>query len=149
MPLTLSPLTADTYQDVLRLHVAEDQRGYVSPNVRSLADAWARPTARPMGLWEDGTAVGFALLDDAPERPGTLDLVRYMIDEGRQGRGLGRAGLAAVVDLARQEGFARVRLSVVPGNTTADHLYGSVGFRATGEVDDGETVMVLDLDGSA
>jgi hypothetical protein len=37
------------------------------------------------------------------------------------------------------------RTSVVPSNTGATRLYESLGFRLTGEQDDGELVMTLEL----
>ena len=60
-----------------------------------------------------------------------------------QSRGLGRQALEAAVGwIAREHGADRVRLSVVPQNEQARALYRSAGFVETGEVDDGELVMV-------
>ena len=42
-------------------------------------------------------------------------------------------------------GVTAASTSVVPSNTAATRLYESLGFRLTGEEDDGELMMVLDM----
>jgi GNAT superfamily N-acetyltransferase len=48
-------------------------------------------------------------------------------------RGIGRAAVAHVEDLARAWGATRVRLAVVLTNTPALAFWDAVGYRATGE----------------
>ncbi len=66
------------------------------------------------------------------------------IRHDREGRGYGRAMMAALHDAARATGADRVRLRVHPDNTRAAALYRSVGYRETG-MDRNEIVMILDL----
>jgi len=49
---------------------------------------------------------------------------------------------AAVDWIVRERKVDKVRLSVVPSNEKARGLYRSAGFVETGELDDGEVVMV-------
>ena len=51
------------------------------------------------------------------------------VDPARQGAGLGRAIVAAVLDLARAEGKRAVRLDILGGNEPARRLYTRCGFR--------------------
>lgn len=143
--IRLEPVTVDTYEAVLRLRVGEEQRTFVAPNVRSLADAWAYPRARPLAVLAGPELVGFALLHPVEGDDDALGLVRFMIDRRFQRRGLGRLAALALVDLATAEGYARLRLSVEPENTGARALYEGCGFRATGETEDGEDVMLRAL----
>ncbi|MGK5640390.1 GNAT family N-acetyltransferase [Streptomyces sp. URMC 126] len=145
VPVHCEPVTADTYEAVIALDVLPGQRDYVAPNVRSLADAWAHPTAEPLAVRQGSELIGFALLRPADDTPGTVTLCRYMIDHRFQGRRLGHAGLAAVLDRVRAAGHTRVRLSVVPGNHVAFRLYRAAGFGETGDLEDGEIVLTLDL----
>lgn len=140
----IEPVTVDNYIAAIDLGVREDQRKWVRANVRSLADAWAYPTARPYVIVEGVEPVGFALLYPSPDDSRTVTVVRFMIDHRFQGRGLGRAGLEAVLARARADGCRRVRLSVAPHNEVARRLYVSAGFRETGEIDEGEIVLVLE-----
>lgn len=49
------------------------------------------------------------------------------------------------IDVLREEGAKEIKLSYEPENTVADSLYVSLGFKPTGEIDDGEIVMSLNL----
>jgi diamine N-acetyltransferase len=69
-----------------------------------------------------------------------------MIDHGHQRRGYGAAALALLIAHARTlPGVRRLRTSFVPLPGNASGLYERAGFKQTGEVDDGEHVMELDL----
>ena len=140
----VEPLTAATFDAAVGLEVTAEQRRFVASNTLSIAQAWARPSARPLLLRAAGEPVGFALVDSDPKTPRTAHLVRFMVDRRRQGRGHGARGLAALLAHLRSQGHSEVRLSYVPGNTAAHRLYTRHGFVETGEVDDGERVMVLE-----
>lgn len=74
------------------------------------------------------------------------------VDPPMQGRGVGRALVAAVLDRARSEGFRRLVLSTAPWSGPAHRLYREFGFVHVPErdwaVDEDLTlaVYVLDLD---
>ncbi|MGW7516608.1 GNAT family N-acetyltransferase [Streptomyces sp. NPDC054796] len=135
------PVTADNYEAVIELEVREEQRDFVAPNVRSLADAWAHPAARPLVLLAEEEFAGFALLAPVASQPRTIALIRFMIDRRFQHRGLGRAGITALIEAARADGYTTMRLSVVPSNHAARALYATSGFRETGAYEDGEIVL--------
>ena len=69
---------------------------------------------------------GYGFVDDrTPE-------LTIAIVPSRRGRGLGRDLLEALLAQAREDGFARISLSVEPDNA-AIHLYEQHGFAKTGE----------------
>ncbi|MEV4637822.1 GNAT family N-acetyltransferase [Actinoplanes sp. NPDC049548] len=145
MTVELRPVTKDDFRAVIKLEVAPDQADFVAPNVVGIAEAHVYPQAEPRAVYADGELVGFVLLHPG-DRAGEYVLVRLMIDQRFQGRGLGRQALEAAVDHAAREHDAHsVRLSFVPSNDRARALYVSAGFAETGEVDDGEIVMVRQL----
>jgi diamine N-acetyltransferase len=145
MTVELRRVTEENFRAVVKLEVLAEQAGFVAPNVRSLAETYIYPDAEPRAVYADGDLVGFVLFHPIdPERPreGHL-IVRLMIDRRFQDRGLGRQALEAAVDWIRREcKVERVRLSVVPSNEKARGLYRSAGFVETGELDEGEIVMV-------
>ena len=98
---------------------------------------------QPLALVSDGEVVGFAMWaydsDDGHHWIGGLS-----IDVARQGAGLGRATVLALVELFRGLGATGVALSYAPANTGAARLYHSLGFVDDGE-SDGETVARLPL----
>ena len=140
--IDLRPVTRENFKACIDLDVLPTQRGYVAPNVRSLAEAYVLPEADPRLVYADDEAVGFVLFHPDEKGPGYY-IVRFMIDHRFQGQGLGRRALAAAVDwVALEKGVDQVSLSVVPENVAALDLYRSAGFVETGEIDHGELVMV-------
>jgi ribosomal-protein-alanine N-acetyltransferase len=74
---------------------------------------------------EDGRIIGYAVLmlvlDEA-------HLLNISIAKSHQGRGLGRALLEYMMQIARGHGAANIFLEVRPSNQAAIHLYESTGF---------------------
>ena len=71
-----------------------------------------------------------------------------MIDAAEQGKGYGTAAMKAVLDYIATKPFGdseRVVLTCHQENILAMHLYESLGFAHTGNVDDGEEELVLNL----
>lgn len=148
--IRLEPVTAKNYEAALALSPAPDQATFVAPVVRSLADAYAYADqgARALVAMVDETMVGFVLLfPDEWKGERVMNLVRLLVDQQYQGRGFGKAILSAVIQDARNADPrpAKVKLSVVPENARAIHVYESLGFAGT-EMEDGERVMLRPLD---
>ena len=146
--VTLREITENNFDECIHLEVEDNQKSFVARNTYSLAQAWLYPAnARPFSIYHDDAAVGFLMLDIDCHNDGSkraCGLWRLMIDKKYQGRGYGKAAMRLAItyvteNLAPEE----MRTSFVPGNETAEKLYKSLGFVATGELDDGEIVMVL------
>jgi diamine N-acetyltransferase len=150
--VSLREITAETVRDICKLEVGPEQHGLVAPNAVSIAQAYFEPAAWFRAVYAGDTPVGFAMLYDPtrarePEGgPDTCYLWRFMIDHRHQRKGYGAAALKLLVAQVRTlPGVTRFKTSFVPGPGNASPLYECAGFRATGEVDDGETVMELPL----
>jgi len=128
------------------MKVKDSQKGFVADNVYSLAQAWLhRDIARPFAIYDDDAAVGFIMFD-YNESDTECGIWRFMIDEKYQGKGYGRAAMAAALEYIRKNpAFKKARLSYAPANAAAEKLYLSFGFLPTGAAADGEIEMILDL----
>jgi histidinol dehydrogenase len=147
---SMRPVTRDNVEALLALAVAEDQRGLVAPVARSLAHAACSPASRPLAIYADGAEpVGLLLLWDgrrsADAPSDELYVWRLMVDARHQKRGYGSLAMRWAIAEARRGGFASVGLSHVDAPGHAGPFYEKLGFRYTGEVDDGERVMILEL----
>ena len=149
--VSLREITAETLLPVLRLAVADGQKGFVASNAVSLAQALYAPQAWYRAIHIGETPVGFVMLDDEsllqppPANP-TIGVWRLMVDARHQRRGIGRAALLQVIEHARAKGVARtLELSYVPGPGCPEPFYLGLGFRHTGRMDDDEVVLALDL----
>jgi diamine N-acetyltransferase len=77
---------------------------------------------------------------------GTGYIDRLMVAAEHQAQGYGRAAMLEVIErLQRIPECRMIRTSFHPENAVADALYSSLGFQKTGELDEGEVVMVLEL----
>ncbi len=149
--VSLREITAETVRAVVKLSVAEGQKGFVASNAVSLAQALFAPEAWYRAIYCEEELVGFVMLEDEslgkhpPERPG-VGVWRFMIDAKFQGQGIGRAALLQVIDQVRSRGiFETLELSYVPGPGCPEPFYLGIGFRHTGRLDEGEVVLELPL----
>ena len=147
MPLRFVPITEENRREVENLQLFPEQRSYIESVPECLAEAEQTREWRTVGIYDGPTVVGFAMYGcfAQPEPEGQLWLDRLLIDRRFQGRGYGRAALAALLErLEREYHKKRIYLSVVEANRPAAALYESFGFRFTGERDThGERVMCL------
>jgi diamine N-acetyltransferase len=140
----LREITKDSLRAVLDLAVEPAQEQYVAPNARSIAEAYFEPHAWFRAVYAGDEPVGFVMAYRDP--PNTFWVWRFMIDAAHQGKGYGRRALELLVDEARKDGVAEVRLSYHPGERSPHAFYTRFGFVDTGEVEEGEIVMSLALE---
>lgn len=144
LTLSVVEVTADNVEAVLAVAPRPEQLRHVNPVSWYVARSAYQQVWHPVGLaTADGEVVGFA--EWAYDRSdSTYTLGGIVLDARQQGRGLGRAVLDALVAHVRaQAAPGDVVLTVHADNEPARGLYERYGFDATGEVLDGELVMVL------
>jgi GNAT superfamily N-acetyltransferase len=146
----LREVTDDNREAVRALRVRGRQKRFVASVSRSLRDAAATPGARPWyrAVYDGDEPVGFVMLSwNPPDGPwkGRHFLWRLLVDKRHQGRGIGRAVLRQLADLVRADGGTELLTSYVPGPGGPGPFYEGLGFRPTGEIDDGEIVTRLPL----
>jgi GNAT superfamily N-acetyltransferase len=98
-----------------RVLVAVDELGAVVGGVTYVAD-----DSSPYAEFTGGDTAGFRML---------------AVDPAAQGAGIGRALIAACIDLARADGKRRLTLLTTEAMTAAHRLYERFGFRRTPEFD--------------
>jgi diamine N-acetyltransferase len=144
--VTLREVTKETVRTICNLKVAPYQEQFVDPNAMSIAQVYFDPAAVWMrGIYAGETPVGFVMvLDDLGNEE--RHLWRFMLDARFQGYGYGRQALALLIDHFKGRPEVRALLtSCLPGKGGPCPFYEKLGFVYTGEVDEGELVMRLDL----
>ena len=152
MIIKLEPINDNNREAVLALSAREDQP-FVAPNDYSLreaaeANAKAPGTARPFAICAGEKIVGFCMLALDPEDENPVDrycLWRFMIDKSEQGKGYGQAALHEIIKYFKENDVDMIYLSTAPENEVGLHVYHKVGFKETGEIEDGEAIFVLKL----
>jgi diamine N-acetyltransferase len=142
--ITLAEVTTDNWRDVADLAPRDDQREFVPAlAARYLLLGVYGDTWHNLAAYDGATPVGHVMWgtdDDGSRWIGGL-----LVDAGHQGRGIGRAIVEALVARLRGAGDEPVRLSHHPDNAASRALFESLGFKSTGQMEDGEDVMELTL----
>ena len=149
-------ITDDNMKECVELEVMPKQRGFVAPNLSSLAEAYYENkcgrNAVPYAIYADNVMVGFIMYgyikceDDDTYGEDCYFFWRFMIDKNHQGKGYGKQAMAQLLDEIKTMPSGAVDYiytSYEPTNTVAKKLYESFGFVETGQVDDGELVARL------
>ena len=138
MIVTLEPINQHNWVECINLAVTDEQeqRHAVAANVISLAQAYAEPWWTPLGVYAGNIMVGFVTYG---RRPGSAVnyILRLMIDARYQGKGYGKAALAAVIDLIRQQDSGEIHLDYDPNDPIAVRLYTGIGFCPIEQTKDG------------
>lgn len=136
----------NNWRECVKLPTGEDHK-FVAPNVYSIAEAQFWPGSKSCCIYHGDEIVGYTLynLSYAAALRLRLWVSRLMITEPQRGKGYARAAMQQIIAEARQQDCVEVGLSTEPENFKAIRLYESLGFRATGKIDDGEMVYICPL----
>ena len=150
----LTEIDASTWRRALEVEVRADQVRFVADHqpvaLVILAKCYVGAEAKtwtPYLALDDGAPVGVAAVAVGHDGD-TAQLRHVAIDHRRQGEGLGRKLVDAVVDAISRAhpGCRSVLVTTHPDNEVALSTYQSAGFRRTGAMSGIEPVLELDLD---
>lgn len=123
------------YLECMMLNVNDNQVDYVADNKQSLVEAAYEEGLYTLGIYHDGTMVGFVLYDYDDEIPG-WSMSRFMIGKQFQGNGYGKQAAKAFLDYFVEKHQAeKIYISVSLENAVARRLYGEIGFKEIKEVE--------------
>ncbi len=98
----------------------------------ALPGKYAAPAGRLLLAWKDGAVAGCAALRQVDAQ--TCEMKRVYVRPGARGENLGRGLVLRILDEARQAGYARICLDVLPEFTAAQRIYAALGFTAAAPV---------------
>ncbi len=146
--LRLAELTNDNLPALLALELKPGQEKFVAPVVRSIAEAYANPTAWPRAIVDGDEVVGFVMANFDREQEVEAfqcGIWRLNVAGSAQGRGVGRFAVEQVIREAKARRFDRVTVLWVPSEGGPEGFYLKCGFEPTGEELFGEVVGALSL----
>ncbi len=133
------------------LEVSESQKENIASNAASLETSMNEEfidIARPFAIYADDQLVGFTMFafeltsEDPNDR---YWLWRFMIDKNLQGKGYGSAALEKIIAYFKSQGADHILLSTKETNREALSLYHKYQFAETGEMNDNEIILRLQL----
>lgn len=126
--------------------LTEPKKSMVAPNAISLAQAHFNKYAWFRAIYAGKAAVGFLMLYDNHDEAEYF-LWRFMIAEPYQGRGYGRKAIERLVEYVKTRPNAKeLGVSCGLGDGSPKEFYEKAGFVSTGEMDDGELVLKMQLE---
>jgi diamine N-acetyltransferase len=144
MGLRLETVTPENVRAACKLELRPGQEGLVAPVAWSLADAYTMPgIAWPRLIYDGGQLVGFVMAAFAHQHENSLFhsyLWRLNISGEHQGKGYGRFAVEELCEEAARRGHHRLTVSYHAGPHGPEDFYRRLGFRPTGEYNEGETV---------
>ena len=146
-------ITATTMKQICDLSetLPPTQRKMVADNVRSIAQAHFSPSVWMRAIYADETPIGFIMThtssdyEDGIDCPGVF-LWRFMIAGPYQGKGYGRCALEKLIQHLKAMGIPVLYTSCRQGEGSAEGFYRKLGFIPTGDYDDDEIELVLDVE---
>ena len=151
MKIELRNIDDTNKNDVELLKVSDDQKQYIASNAKSLeaaAEEEYKHIARPFAIYADGKIVGFTMFAfelDSADPNDRYWLWRFMIDQKLQGKGYGFAALDEIIQYFKNNGADHILLSTKETNVAALSLYHKFQFKETGEMNDQEIILRLNL----
>ncbi len=143
--VSLRRITSKTVRNICELTVSDSQRGLVTPNAISIAEASFYKNAWFRAIYVDDTPVGFIMLHEVPKY-GKYYLWRFMVDSKYQHLGYGRKALEMVILRIKENPKANaITLSLVRRDSSAESFYRKIGFEFTGKIEHDQHIMKLSL----
>lgn len=115
----------------------------------ALPGAYAQPEGCVLLAWAGDQVLGCAAVRRVGNDAAKCELKRVYVRPAGRGLGLGRALVVDLLDWARQAGYQRMYLDVLPEFVAAQGLYASLGFVASDPISHnpvaGTQFLALDL----
>lgn len=143
----LKEVTEDNWREVNSLEVEKEQQHYVCSNLGILARAYVFRAQRSeaKAIYNDSGIVGLLMYREC-DKVQAFVFDQMMIDSRFQRNGYGEEAVSKAIKLMRNNGkYNRIVLCYCDGDIAAKNLYTKLGFLHTGEVDEDEIIMALDL----
>lgn len=146
--ISLRPVDSSNWRALIDLPLPPEQQRFLHTNLFSLAEALIKPDAEsyvPLAIYAGEELVGFLMYAHGPTVGKQYWLSRFMIGEPFQGKGYGREGMGALIELlSGKDDCETIHLTCDPENAVAINLYKRFGFGATGRrFGDGQDEWVL------
>ena len=151
MKLELRTIDDTNKEAVELLEVSDSQKQYIASNKSSLETAMKeeyREIARPFAIYADEQIIGFTMFAFELTSSDPNDrywLWRFMIDKSKQGNGYGSVVLEKIIEYFKNYGADHILLSTKESNVLALSLYHNYQFAETGEMNEDEIILRLDL----
>jgi len=146
--IILKEITFDNVDEVCELSdtLSAEHNEMVAPNAISLAHAYCTEEALPKAIYNDEELVGFIMLQVGQREKGPFAyLWRLMIATDHQGKGYGKGAIEVILEDLKKQGYNELTATHGEGKGSPKEFYHRIGFKPTGDMHSGETVVKLKI----
>lgn len=136
------------FRDFWKLSVSIKQKKQVANNTRILARAYAYRDFKPVvyGIVEDSKPVGPVFYRNYHKNNENVKyLDQLMIDKKFQNKGSGTFAIEKLIDILKNEKVKQLYLCYIDGHNDVLKFYEKLGLKRTGNNDEDEIEMFLDI----
>ena len=138
--IRIKAVDAQNILDVCELTTTQDgvgvaMEGRFCRNAVSIAEANYHPEMHPNAIYHNNVLIGFFMYQRAENQADTATILRFMVDDRFQQKGLEGKALEHVLRGLKIQGVRKVSIVIEHANETVEDLCRSFGFRCTGEAD--------------
>ncbi|GEK75575.1 N-acetyltransferase [Pseudoalteromonas atlantica] len=142
MNITLENVTSSNYEAVCDLDVTDEQQDYVASNIWSLLESHYCHGHTCRAIYQNDKPAGFLMW--VSETPAKVSVWRFMLDQGFQKAGIGRAALnLALNEIKSSDKVKEIEICYDPENPVAKGFYSSFGFQEVWLDKDGEDILAV------
>lgn len=142
MKIDFVALDKDNWEECVLLWSSDDQ--YVTPNLRSIAEAQFYPKAISRAIFVSEEMVGYSMYGEDEDDAEAWAIDRFMISGKFRRKGYGLEALRQILEMGRTKGFQKFITSTAIKNEAMQKLLSKVGFSTRYEVRDGEYLYYRD-----
>lgn len=146
MKVELRPITTENWEKVAGLTLRESQKGFIYDNGYSIAESFFNKNTIIRAVYSGKEAVGLLMYEPLIDKgkPDEVEILRFMIDERHQGKGIGRKAFGvALEEIKVVKSPKKIHICFTKENTVANDLYTSFGFSYNGVDEYGQINLIL------
>lgn len=148
MNVHIEVITKENWREIATLTVGSHQQHLVESVSYCLAESFIEKYTISLGLYDDDTPIGYAMVGFHSVEKQSAWFDRFMIASEHQGKGYAHQYIPLILGYIKTTYKVRtIKLSIISTNYVAKQLYEKYGFVLTGETDpEGELIMELTVE---
>ncbi len=143
--IKFKPITKENFNQCIKIQTGVDE-SYLPPIVYQVALSYVCPTKIPLAIYQEKELIGFVSYEKDLEPEVAYDILVFVIDKSKQGKGLGTIALYAFINYLKAFSDCRViTLNYNKQNKAAERLYTKTGFKPTGSINPNNNEIIMKL----
>ena len=146
--IRIKAVDAQNLLKVCRLTASRDcvgRKGHCRCNAVSIAEAKYHAELHPNAIYRNNALIGFFMYQRAEDHADTASILRFMIDDRFQQKGLAEKALEHILRGLKIQGVRKAVIILDGADEDAKNLYLSFGFHFTGKMDKDDCRYELEL----